>query len=332
MQFKVIYILSLFTLVIVSCNAPRTNPLDPENPDNRIYNINGVVREDGFPNLPIDSVTVVWENSGKFVFTDIHGKFNIQEISATDGVISFEKEGFSFFDTLIVWNDKKNYEIETILNKAPVLDSLEFFSIVENKSQFSEPKYTLNIRARISDEDGEKDIVSVWITNEELNFERSLFENSSTGFYERSIKVSDLGILSLQEIIGKKFSIHVTSLKNGSFIVGRTNLTRVISEVLQTIAPQNSQQVFEHPFDLEWNRFTPGYNFTYYVQIKTDESQPELIWEKRYIPGSEIATTVEVDLAEGEYFWVIWCEDEFNNRGSSYNATFSIPEKSAKVN
>jgi len=317
-------------IIVAGCNAPKNNPLDPENPDNRIYTITGTVKGKALPYPPIEGVMVTWENTGKFVVTDEKGEFSFTELSAKDGKISFKKDGFQDSDTFLVWQNSKNYNLDALLDKVPVLDSLEFFSIVENKSQFSNPKYSLSVRARIIDSDGDNDIDTVWIYNEELGFKALLFENSTTQFYERVFKITDLNLLSLQEIIGKKFSILVKSLDDDIYEVGSTNLTRVISQVLQTIAPQNNLVVMENPFDLEWNRFTPGFNFTYFIQIKTDESQPELVWERRGISKDDISLTVEFQFNPGDYFWVIWCEDEFKNRGSSYNATFTIPEKTTK--
>lgn len=327
---KPLLLLSVLLVLFTGCNAPKNNPLDPENPDNRIYTITGTVKGKGLPLPPIEGVRVTWENSGKFVLTDEKGEFSITELSAKDGIISFNKDGFRDLDSFVVWQNSKNTSLVAFLDKVPVLDSLEFFSIVENKSQFSNPKYSLSVRARIKDSDGVTDIDSVWIFNQELGFKALLFENSTTQFYERVFKITELNLLSLQEIIGKKFSILVKPLDEEPFEVGSANLTRVISQVLQTIAPQNNLVVMENPFDLEWNRFTPGYNFTYFIQIKTDESQPELIWERRGISKDDISLTVEFQFNPGDYFWVIWCEDEFKNRGSSYNATFTIPEKTTK--
>ncbi|MCB9248128.1 MAG: hypothetical protein H6613_06095 [Ignavibacteriales bacterium] len=60
------------------------------------------------------------------------------------------------------------------------------------------------------------------------------------------------------------------------------------------------------------------------MQIYTDEVPAILVWQKEII-SSEIQYLTDVNLSSGDYFWVIWAIDEFENRTQSKPASFIIP-------
>ncbi|MBZ0198230.1 MAG: hypothetical protein K8H86_00065 [Ignavibacteriaceae bacterium] len=312
----------LFAVAAVNCNAPRTNPLDPLNPDKPFNNITGTVKTISFPNVPLAGVRVYWHNDNVFVETTSVGKFTIDNIRPINGWLFFENDKFVTDSLYIKWDTQKKKEVAVFLNAKPVLDSLQFYSIVLNRFQYSQTT-DLFISTIISDLDGVNDIDSVYIKNEELNFFKVLSYNVNTHFYEAKITLGELNLFSIDEVIGKNFEILVRDLQGRIFTAGSSNIKRIINQEIEIIAPANHQEV-SSPIYLSWKRFTPGFSFKYFLQISTDNSPPEIVWQTENISSDSISYKINQSLSPGEYFWTIWAIDEFSNRTRSKPATFTL--------
>ncbi len=313
----------LFTILLIfGCDAPRENPVDPNNPDNKFAALSGTVKTKGFPFVPINSVNVFWENENILTRTSNDGTFDIPDIKKIDGWLYFNGEGYSSDSIFIQWNNRKAINNEVFLNSNPVLDSIEFFSIVENRFQVNQI-YRIVIRAQISDFEGVNDIDSVFLENESLNIRSLLLFNSLTGFYEKTLGLVDLRVTDLNELIGKDFKVVVEDLNGRNFIAANTFIKRVINEEIELLAPiQNA--VVALPFNLRWRRFTPGYNFNYEIEISTNEIQPELVFRVENIPSDSISYFINTNFAGQDFFWTIWAVDEFKNRSRSKPGSFQI--------
>lgn len=310
----------LALMISQSCNAPRNNPLDPENPDNKIGMLEGVVQTVKVPRAPITNAEIFWANEGIITSTDSKGYFSIENIERTDGWLSIKKENYSSDSVYITFNDQKKISENIFLNAIPKINDLYFYSITINKFP-SNQKYNLEIIADITDE--ENDIDSVFIENIELNASKQLLYNSSSKVYENSLFLNDLNVTSIDAVIGKEFQITVFDADQKKFVIGKSNIKRIIKEEILTTSPSGRDTVFTlNPF-FEWRRFTPGFEFYYLLEIYTDEIQEELVFETK-INSSEINYQSEVNIGIGEFFWVIWAIDEFNNRTRSKPASFII--------
>jgi hypothetical protein len=314
-------ILLLF-IFSISCDAPRDNPVDPNNTNNLLSTISGLVKTLGYPYSPIHNVNVSWENENVLVQTDENGKYYIPNLIQKNGWLKFDYAGYSNDSLFINWNDNNLIASEIFLNSIPKLDSLEFFSTVENRFQFNQ-KYSIKVRARVSDFEGVNDIVSVSIENEELSLLKILTYNHIQDFYEGTFTLSDLKIASLNEIIGKDFKILVSDLEENIFSIGVTNIKRIINEDIVLISPINNETVNEQ-LKLIWTRFTPGYNFKYRVEVFTNETPPIMVYSKQDIAKDEISHIVGYQFDGTNYFWVIWAIDEFNNQSRSKPGSFII--------
>ena len=310
-------------IVTISCDAPRENPVDPNNDDNKLSKINGVVKAQGYPFVPIKSVNVYWENDNILVLTDENGKYSISSVIRNNGWLKFQSNLYSKDSIFIDWNKSSEIFNETFLNTKPQLDSLEFFSVVKNSWNSATIKHYLKIKARISDYEGVNDIVNVYIENIELNLLTKLSYDYTNNFYEGTLSLSDLGINSLDEIIGKYFRILVNDLDSNTFAIGNTNIKRVINEEIELISPISNEEV-NTSFKLNWIRFILGFNFTYRVEIYTNETLQSLVYSKGNIEKDSISLSVNSHVGEGNFFWIIWAIDEFNNQGSSKQGSFII--------
>ena len=63
------------------------------------------------------------------------------------------------------------------------------------------------------------------------------------------------------------------------------------------------------------------------IEIFTGEFILEQIYSKSDIPSDSTQWTVEKQLSPGDYHWVIWCIDEFQNRSRSKPASFTVQQK-----
>lgn len=395
---------ALLLALVVSCDAPRVNPLDPENPDYNFgqldgyvystprspagavkilwknqnivtetdatgyYKIEGIQRVDGkiyyektgmtkdsafvtwgssksirvdektlgfssgvlegtvwtvaLPRKVIPGVNVLWKNKNTFTQTDASGKYSFKNLQYEKGYLVFEKPGYSK-DSLYVEFDNNSSKTapDQFLNAIPNLTTLKLFTTVENRYDYQ--RIRLEVRAAISDDEG--DIDSVFIKSTSLNFSRALFYNPTTRFYENSFVQTDLNLLALDEAIGKNFDVVVKDKLGKTFNIGSSNIKRIIKDVISVKNPANGVTTSSKP-KLEWNRFQPGFSFTYALQIYSDEISPILIWSKENILSDAIEYSLETAIPAGNYFWVISCVDEFGDLSRSRPATFVITQ------
>ena len=312
----------LLLIVAISCDAPRENPVDPNNTEKRLSSISGVVKSQGYPFAPISNADVFWKNENILVQTNEDGKYSIPNVIKKNGWLAFERTGYSNDSVFIDWKNDGTMANEIFLNSNPILDSLEFFSVVENRFQFNQ-KYLIRVRARVTDYEGVNDIVNVLIENEELSLLKVLTYDHTQDFYEGTLTLNDLKITSLNEIIGKNFKLLVKDLEDKVFTVGITNIKRVINEEVELISPINNGTVTK-PFKLSWKRYTPGYSFKYKVEIFTNETSPSLVYSKCDIAKDSISHLVNSEFEGSNFFWVIWAIDEFENQSRSKPGSFII--------
>jgi len=255
-----------------------------------------------------------------FAYSDENGKYKIENIGKTDGWLYVNRKGYRSDSVKIEWNENKTSKADFFINRNPQLDSIIFSSIVVNK--YPDVKmYSFFVAAKVMDD--ENDIDSVFITNENFAVKEKLDYNLSTGFFEGVFKLSDFNISNVDQIIGKYFDLFVLDKNGFSFNVGEENIKRIIKDNIKFISPA-SEETVSSPFDLRWERYSPGFDFTYEIKVFTQEISPEVIWEKRDLPKETIFYKITDEIPSGDYFWVIYCIDEFHNRGSSKPATFSI--------
>jgi len=319
---KILFIFISIVFLISGCDAPRENPVDPNNPDNKFAELSGTVKTKGFPFIPIQNVNVFWENENVIVQTSAGGNYNIPDIKKDDGWLYFNSAGYSGDSVFIEWNERKKISSEIFLNSNPVLDSLEFYSIVENRFQVNQI-YRIVVRARITDFEGVNDIDSVFLQNEELGVKSVLLFNSLTGFYERTLSPIDLQVTDLNELIGKDFSLVVNDLDRRTFTIANTFIKRVINEEIELISPINNA-VVSIPFNLRWKRFTPGFNFNYEIEIRTNDAERDLVFKAANVSSDSISYPITTQFIGQDFFWTIWAVDEFNNRSRSKPGSFEL--------
>ena len=320
--FIVIIIFSII-LVLDSCNAPHDNPLDPENPDNAIYTIDGTVETTGVISNPINNVQVYWSVDKVYVMTDNNGYFKMGSKELKEGWLYFNKTGYSSDSVLISWGTQKKVSIQERLIDIPVIDSISIYSSIINK--YSGPEYELTFEVTITDQDDNID--SVFVQCPTLQINKSIQKISSKYFTEDYSDI-DLNLTSFAEIIGKNFDIYAKTSSGKTYYVGSSNVKRIITDEIATISPINEDTLSTNYPVLSWKRFLESFNFSYMLEVYTDEPEPKLLWEKDNVSSDDITITVDTSINttpdNNKFFWVIWCIDEYGDRSRSKPAGFII--------
>jgi hypothetical protein len=320
--FTLIFIFSVI-LLFASCNAPHDNPLDPENPDNALYSIEGTVVTSGAVSNPINNVQVFWSVDKVYVPTDNNGYFKIGCKELKTGWLYFNKSGYSSDSVLINWGTQKKVTLQEKLIGIPAIDSISIYSSILNK--YSSPEYQLTFEITITDQDDNID--SVFVQCPALQI-RSSIEKLSSQYFTESFSDVDLNLTSFAEIIGKNFDFYAKTGSGKTYYVGSSNVKRIITDEIETIAPKNEDTLATNYPVLNWKRFLEGFNFTYKLEIYTDEPEPKLLWDKDNVSSDDITITPETSITptsgNNKFYWDIWCIDEYGNRSRSKPAGFVI--------
>ncbi len=322
MKKKFLYLFQLLALLVVSCDAPRNNPLDPENPSNKIISIEGTILTDTKSPEPVAGVSVYWMNEKISGVSNDEGYFRLKCSVQTGGWLFFKKDGFATDSIYVNWDGKTKISLQVNLNSLPTLKSISFYSIVRNK--YSTVDYQLALDCEITDIDD--DIDSVRLINQGYKISKQLSKLSASRF-QGDFYEYELGVTSLENLVGKNFDIVVKTARGDEIVVGKSSIKRIIKDVIEFISPANQEVVSSLP-TLKWKKFTQGFNFTYTIEIFSDEPEPELVWKKEAISSTE--TSIDVDSAipitpnNNKFFWVIWCVDEYKNMARSRTAGFVV--------
>ena len=303
-----------------ACKAPRDNPLDANNPDNQIAVLDGYVRTVGLPRTGIENAKVLFANAGVAATTDKNGYFSFRMINITNGWIKISASGYLTDSVYIELSSGTKKSTEAFLHFIPVIDSLYFYSTVINRYTIGPLTY-LTTKFKITDKDNNID--SVFISNTELNVRKALGYDPTTKWYSTTITLSDLQLDDIEKIIGKEFSVIVKDFSNMETVIGTNEIKRVINSDITFTSPAGNDSVSSTPL-YTWKRFSAGYTFNYLLEIYTNEIDPQLVSQISNISSDSIAVQGTNALSSGDYFWVIWVIDEFQNRTRSKPASFLV--------
>jgi len=309
-------------LGLLYCEAPRNNPLDPGNPRTSVARIKGKVLSAQIPTNPVHRAVVYWDIDQVYTYTNANGDFVLNNITPQNGTLRFEKTSFITETFKISWSGASNSKTVSVnLNAAPQLDSLEIYTVVKNRQGDIVPQTELMIRALVSDPDN--DIDTVYIKNDNLNIYQALKYNPGDRYYQEKFTYTDFP--SLQKIIGHQFNLFVKDRSSHTIPVGSDKAVRIITDNFSLVYPASYQTVSPQ-LELKWNKFDPGYNFTWAVEIYVDDIPATVVWNKNNIAATDTSCIVDALLSENDYFWMVWCIDEFQNRARSKPVSFTIKE------
>jgi hypothetical protein len=306
-----------------SCDAPHDNPLDPSNPDSRLYIIEGNVYTSDAAVKPIAGVKVNWSVDNVTTTTDKNGYFKIQSKELKDGWLYFSGSGFSTDSQKVIWNGLKKYSLRENLNDVPSLDSISIYSSITNK--YSGPEYQLTFDIYVSDADDDIDSVNILCPGLSIN---QFIPKITSGHFNGKFSDLDLGLTSFDELIGKNFDVYAKTVKGIRFYVGTSDVKRIIHDEIEIISPINSDTLSTNNPLLRWKRYLSGFSFNYRLEIYTDEPEPKLLWSLDNVSSDSISILVDKIIKptadNNKFFWDIWCIDEYKDQARSKPASFVI--------
>jgi hypothetical protein len=288
-----------------------------------VTRIDGYVKTISLPSKPISGVKVTLKNQNIVVQTDATGYYKFTNIQMTNSIITFEADGY--------YKDSVNAQVsgqqtkkldDFLMNAIPKLNNMFLYATVLNRYPDVQDTY-LNVQAWITDT--KNDIDSVFLSCSLINFNRKLVYNSSTKAYEGAYLPSDFSTLSIDGLIGRSFEI-IVKVKNRSDAIGSSDIKRIIRQEAIPLSPSNKQLVGSSP-TLVWQQFIPGFNFTYTIEIYKDTLSTSTLlwaWQKQNISEDAKQIVTDISIPPGEYYWVIWCIDDYQNRTRSKPASFVV--------
>ncbi|MBD3384560.1 hypothetical protein GF407_06495 [candidate division KSB1 bacterium] len=304
----------------MACEAPRQNPLDPHNPDSRFVDLIGEVKTLRLPHNPLQNAKVSWQPAQKFVYTGEDGSFHFENLLPENGWLVTSKSGFLPDSMFVDWQNSTTSDIEFFLNQIPLLLQKSLYTIVLNR--YPDLKsYQIGVSIRLDDQDN--DIKTVRLHNADLSIDTVLPYNPEKMAFEKLFSLYDLHLNDIEQLIGYNFTILVTDQYDHTIKAGETGATRIIEAEVKFKSPLNYQPVSTTP-QLAWHSFDPGFSFHFKAEVYTDEIAPQRVWEKDNIPSTATNITLSPALAAGDYFWIIWCIDEYGNRSRSKPASFTV--------
>jgi hypothetical protein len=316
--------LFLFSVSLFSCNAPRDNPLDPYSSKSDLAQIVGTVQTFSGPRSGIPDVSVFWIPGNIVVKTDSSGQFEINNIKPNDGLLIFQKNGYTSDSIMIHWTNNKKITTPVVnLNKIPKLDIYSIYSEVTNQAGQPGTVVTqianLSFKVKISDSDN--DIDSVYVKNNMLDFTGGLVLQGKV--YQASFSTSALKVTDLEEIVGYDFDIYVIDNSQRTYMVGSKQIVRVIKNGPEPLFPVNDTTL-SLPIPLTWSQFNAGYTYNYKIEIYNAAST-DPFYTKDNISDSQTSVNVDTTaIIPGDYLWVIYIVDNFSDSYKSQPGKFHI--------
>jgi len=316
-------LLFLVLLFLAACDAPRRNPLDPENPESSLVTLEGVVQTLRVPNEPIAGVNVRWRAGEMAAVTDPQGSFHLRPIKVEQGWLRFTHPEYLPDSLHVKWGPEPRLNCSIYLNARPKLLDAASYSVVLNRH----PAFKLSqVVFELEIVDPDNDIDSVFVRSGELGTGNlPLAYDVGEKLYQRSLIPPELNITLIGQVVGRPFDIKVKDRFGHWLSAGSCAVKRVIYDEVVYISPADYEEVSATP-TLLWQDFEPGFPFRFTVEIFTSEIYPQKVWSASGLDPSLTSVQVETELSPGDYFWVVWCVDDFENRTRSKPATFSVKE------
>jgi hypothetical protein len=313
------FLIFLGVILLNSCEAPRENPLDPNSSDNLLGSIEGTVQTFSLPYTPIKNVEVIWRPGNILVYSDANGNFSIPNIKTENGPLIFRKEGYHTDTVQIDWAGERKLNEQINLNKIPELDSLSIYSVITNIVTPPSPMSKIVIDTKIADIDN--DIDTVFVINDQTGLEKAMDFNLVSKTFYVELTPQDLNITDLEQSIGLEFDFRVRDILGEIYILKGGSVKRIINDSITGMQPANDSVVTSFPFYLKWKGFMSGYSFNYKLEIFTNDGSQSV--QDTTISSDNTSFLVD-SLDTGNYYWVIWIVDDFNDMNRSLPATFSV--------
>ena len=320
--------LALFTcaLLVHSCGeAPRDNPLDPlaPHPENLGQ---ALVRVQSFypPYSPLSEFALLLTPGNILLHTDAEGNAQFTQLAVNTYTITADKDGYVSGAVTLDVRARQTSQHTFRLNAVPQITSTTVYS--EHISRWfpiNRDVYRLVLAARVTDADGEQDIVSVKAASPNHGELGALAFRSETGRYELALGNMES---ALQDFLGEPITLTVNDREAATSHSTPFALARVIETTPAAEMPAAFSTTGARPL-FKWRPLTLPYHFTFRLDISqfSPEQQFATLFESlSNIPSDSSATSAPRDLPDGTYYWTVSIIDRQGNVSRSKEATFLV--------
>ncbi|MGH7453277.1 MAG: carboxypeptidase-like regulatory domain-containing protein, partial [bacterium] len=192
-----------------ACNAPRNNPFDPQNPRSPYVALEGHVQTQSFPRTALTGAAMFWKNGARLAQTDAQGHFRFENLMPENDWLHIEKSGYKKDSVFVLWDGNKQIALDIFLNAMPVMENLQLSTEILHQ-YFSNQEARLVVKAGISDRDN--DVDSVFVRSEKFDLRKALDYDVDDKSYIATLKLFDLKVNDLEELIGEDFLVLVKDL------------------------------------------------------------------------------------------------------------------------
>lgn len=325
-------ILLSFALLLLSCEAPRDNPLDPGasnyiGSQASLGSIAGKVST--LANAPLTGVLVLTVPGYHGAMSNTQGTYMIENVPAGQYQVFCSSSGYEpdTLDVSVLALQQTNADFR--LDALPVFQSFQVTSHYIYQGPQGPPTEYYNIfaRARLTDPDGNNDISKVTLLIEDWPDTTMSFNSDSTvgsqAFYSVTITVSPGA--SLDSIKWKHFTCTAEDESGNSNATPPITIIRIFDDYPLGISPANNDPVSNSP-TLLWEAFGEQFYFTYQTRIYRQSAPTLIVWQASAIPPYETSATVDSPLVGDSYFWVVETFDEYGNSARSEPLNFQVPQ------
>jgi hypothetical protein len=310
----------IFVSVFQGCtsDAPRDNPLDPENG----IRISGKV-ERFYENRGIKDAMLTLKPTNKATLSTAEGSFVFEGVAA--GNYTLVCQASDFFSDSIELDLQGNRSVNFKLDGIPYFEDISITT--HHISSFSVPNdsFFVVIQASANDKDGRPDVQKVWYGIEAFDFADTLFEdNPQQKIFSAELNKKDLNINSIQQLAGKPFVLYVEDFPGQAAASEAQYITRIINRVPVGLSPLFTT-INSFPFELTWEPVSLPYPFVYDIELKKiNFTLISPAGSIKNIPPADTTAVFNGALEAGEYIWELYIVDEFGNRSRSLENPFVV--------
>lgn len=306
-------LLLLSFALMISCEAERINPLDPESPLYRDEGtLVGSVRTR--TGKPIPNVVVEAPSLDKYTVTDFDGRYELAGLKSGETKVFASLKCYSSDSGQVKIKILKVDTLDFVLDVLPQFDhcSVRTYNIINKNNQ-------VEFEASVSDGDGIVDIdsVSCWVVDVLDTFKLEYDD----GVYKKIVQAKTLPGQTLESLVGKQVFFIAYDKAGQGVCSNPTMMTRIIDVTPTLVEPVNFQVVGKNP-TLIWNRTSTSYPYACKVEVMN--TQLGVIWSREGISSNDTTIIVDEALEADDYSWVVWIIDEYGNHSRSLIAGFKV--------
>jgi hypothetical protein len=309
-------------LLLIACNAPHDNPLDPSlggNVEGRVL----TRRATGIPNAEVELPT-----AGRIVRTDSAGSFGLYGLPEGAQELRFAASGYVPESAAMTLQRGRIDTLDVYLDGLPYFQDCRFTTHLQGRGIYpSNPVKSCRFSATASDRDGDSDLDSVWVEIPGIGHAWRLDYDPDQQMFTRTVAAMLLPGRSLETLIGQSVLFKVADRESAVVQAPACYLSRIIEDLPEPVFPNGWADTLSQDTTFIWNRFDHGFWVSYHCEIVRIESGGPVGVAASFDRPEPQDTTFWYEpsqLAAGDYYWTVEAIDAFGNSARSVEEPFHV--------